>query len=139
MNKEYRYIKSMACAMICMMLTLTASGQTFRGHFVNEELKVKLDLNLDSAAIQVPGIPDEFCYGYLQGNLNGTWVILRVVSVKENKATVRATCDNGSDAQTLELTLGKDGAISMRQVGDANIKTIEGRKYVKLPKTVVFK
>ncbi|MBQ9175437.1 MAG: hypothetical protein IJ139_01045 [Bacteroidaceae bacterium] len=112
--------------------------QDFRGHFINEELKVKLELNADSATIGVPGLPDEFCYGYLQGNLNGTWIILKVVKRKENKLTVRAVCDNGSDAQTLELTLDEKGGLSMRQIDDALIKTIEGKKYVKLPKVVAF-
>ena len=124
---------------LLLMVAAYSSAQQFRGHYTNQELKISLEINLEADSIAVPGIPDEWCYGYLQGNLNGTWIILKVVSIKEKKATVRAACDNGSDSQTIELVQTDERTITMRQVGGANIKTIQGRKYVKLPKTVEFK
>lgn len=131
-------MKKLLLCSLAMVLPMLVWCQDFRGHYVNDALKVKLELNADSASIVVPGLPDEFCYGYLQGNLNGTWIILKVVKRKENKLTVRAVCDNGSDAQTLEFTLDEKGKLLMRQIDDALIKTIEGKKYVKLPKVVEF-
>ena len=121
------------------LTSLHVDAQQFKGHYLNTDLKVKLEINLNADSIAVPGLPDERCYGYLQGNLNGTWVILKVESVKDNKAVVRAACDNGSDSQTIEFTQTDDRTLVMRLVGDANIKTIEGRKYVKLPKNLPFK
>lgn len=133
----------MKCRLLIIACMLSAAsqlmGQEFRGHYLNQEYKIRFELNLDSAAIEVPGLPDDRCYGFLQGNLNGTWIVLKVINRKEGKATVRCACDNGSDGQTLELALKGDSILTMRQTGDANIKTIEGRKYVKLPKVVEFK
>jgi len=108
-------------------------AQTFKGSFRNEELKITMELDLYNDSIQVPGIEDEYCYGYLRGNINGMWVILKVISLDDDKALVRAVCDNGSDAQNLELKL-VDDKLQVRQVDDTFIKGISGKKYVKLPK-----
>lgn len=114
------------------------SAQAFKGNFRNDELKIQVALNLYNDSIPVPGMDDETCYGYLRGNLNGVWIILKVVKIDKNKAVVRAVCDNGSDSQNIELEVG-EGKLVMKQVDGANIKTIEGRKYVKLPKTIDIK
>ena len=47
--------------------------------------------------------------------------------------------DIGYDAQDVELKLTKEGALELKLIGDQNIKTVENRKYVKLPKVSVFK
>ena len=120
---------------ICMPMS---AQQIFKGHFLNDENKIQMELNLYNDSIPVPGIEDETCYGYLRGNLNGTWVILKVITLEEAKAVFRASCDNGSDSQNVELTVNKDGKLEMKQLNDALIKTIDGKKYVKLPKSVIF-
>ncbi len=107
-------------------------AQNFKGSFRNDGLKMNVELNLYSDTIPVPGIDDEHCYGYLQGNINGTWVILKVVSLEEKKAVVRASCDNGSDSQNLEINV-VEGKLQIKQVDDTFIKGISGNKYVKLP------
>ena len=117
---------------------IMANAQTFKGSFLNEEYKIQMELNLYADSIPVPGIDDEMCYGYLRGNTNGTWVILKVISVEKNKAVFRASCDNGSDSQNVELTVGEGGKLVMRQLKDAYIKTVVNKKYAKLPKTVEF-
>jgi len=127
---------------VIMMLVLVggiclASAQTFKGHFMNDEFKIQMVLNLYADSVEVPGIEDEMCYGYINGNTNGTWVILKVISVEKDKAVFRASCDNGSDSQNVELT-AVDGKLVMRQLKDAYIKTVANRKYVKLPKSVEF-
>lgn len=114
-----------------------ANAQTFKGHFMNDEFKMQMVLNLYADSVAVPGIDDEMCYGYINGNTNGTWVILKVISVEKDKAVFRASCDNGSDSQNVELTV-VDGKLVMKQLKDAYIKTVANRKYVKLPKTVEF-
>ncbi len=120
-------------ALIMVGVATTLAAQTFKGSFRNEELKITMELDLYNDSVPVPGIDDEYCYGYLRGNINGMWVILRVTSVGEDKALVRAACDNGSDAQNLELTF-VDDKLQVRQVDDTFIKGIAGKKYVKLPK-----
>ena len=81
----------------------------------------------------------EETYGYLKGELNGIWVILKVKEVKDNKALVRMVSDIGHDAQDVELKLTKDGTIEFKLIGEQNIKTIVKQKYAKLPKVSVFK
>ena len=114
---------------------LSANAQVFKGRYLNEDLKVKFDLNLYNDTIPVPGLDDETCYGYLQGNINGNWVVLKVISLEADKAVVRASCDNGSDSQNLELKVIDEKHLQIRQLQDANIKMIENNKYVKMPKT----
>lgn len=119
------------CANIC-------AQENFKGNFINNELKVKLAMNLYEKNIPVPGFELDSCYGYLQGNLNGCWIILQVKSIDTNKAMVRAVSEKGSDAQDLLFTYNENGTIVVRQQKDANIKGVKGRKYVKLPKDIVF-
>ena len=131
-------MKRISIFFLTLGLVTLANAQTFKGHFVNDEYKIQMELNLYNDSIPVPGIDDEKCYGYLRGNTNGMWIVLKVISVEAEKAVFRASCDNGSDSQNVELTVGEDGKLVMRQLKDAFIKTIAGKKYVKLPKTVEF-
>ena len=124
--------------LVCLTLSALVSAQSFKGHFTNDEYKIQMELNLYADSIPVPGIEDEMCYGYIRGNTNGMWVILKVVSVEKEKAVVRASCDNGSDSQNVELTVTEGGKLVMRQLKDSYIKTVANKKYVKLPKTVEF-
>lgn len=127
-------MKRMAMTVLLMVGMVTSlAAQTFKGSFRNEELKITMELDLYNDSVPVPGIEDEYCYGYLRGNINGMWVILKVTSLSEDKAIVRAACDNGSDAQNLELTL-VDGKLQVKQMDDTFIKGVSGKKYVKLPK-----
>lgn len=112
-------------------------AQTFKGHFINDDYKIQMVLNLYADSVAVPGMDDEMCYGYINGNTNGMWVVLKVISIEGDKAVFRASCDNGSDSQNVELSV-VDGKLVMKQLKDAFIKTVENRKYVKLPKTVEF-
>lgn len=110
----------------------------FKGQFINEELKIRMKLNLYNDSIPVPGLELDSCFGFFQGSINGTWAILKVIKIEDNRAEVRAVSDRGSDAQTLELTL-TDKGLGVRQLNDSNMKGVAGRKYVKLPKIFYFK
>lgn len=131
-------MKRISILFLMLGLFAMAKAQTFKGHFLNDEYKIQMELNLYNDSIPVPGIDDETCYGYLRGNTNGMWVILKVISVEANKAVFRASCDNGSDSQNVELTVVEGGKLVMRQLKDAFIKTVVNKKYAKLPKTVEF-
>jgi hypothetical protein len=126
---------------ICFLLFCCGNicaQEKFKGNFTNDELKIKLALDLYENKIPVPGFELDSCYGYLQGNLNGNWIILKVKSIDDNKAVVRAVSEKGSDAQDLMLTFNENGFVVMRQKNEINIKGVKGRKYVKLPKDIVF-
>ena len=77
-------------------------------------------------------------FGVLEGALNGHWVFLKIESLDETVAVVRAVSDSGIEAQSLELKLTEEG-IEIKQVKGANIRGVKNRKYVKLPKNISFK
>ncbi len=133
MNK----LKFLSLVFLFVSLTLQAQDK-FKGGFINEEFKISLRLNLYDDDIPVPGFELDSCYGYLRGGINGAWVILKVVSLGDDEAEVRAVSERGSDAQNLRISVGDDGKLFLRQIDGTNIKGVKGRKYVKLPKEIEF-
>ena len=105
----------------------------FEGFFTEDELELRCQLNLYADSIPVPGLEMDSCYGYIQGKINGTWVILKIKELDEKSALVRAVSDRGSDGQDVRIVL-TDSGVSMSLVGDNNMKAISGKKYVKMPK-----
>ena len=123
---------------LMLLISLYSQAQTiFKGDFTNSELNLRLKINLYEQNITQLQFDDDFCYGYLQGSINGSWVILKVISLDDNKAEVRAVSDSGVEAQTLMLQ-AKDNTIEIRQIKDTNIRGIKNGKYTKLPKVMVF-
>ena len=113
--------------------------EQFTGMWQSEALQATMVINLVEKKIPLKDFEGEDTYGYVKGELNGTWVILKVKEVKNNKAVVRMVSDIGYDAQDVELRLTDDGTMEMRLVGDQVMKTTEKGKYVKMPKVSVFK
>ena len=74
----------------------------------------------------------------MKGQLNGTWVILKVKKTDKKKALVRMISDIGIDAQDVELSLTDEGNLQLRLVGEQNTKAVSQRKYVKIPKVASF-
>ena len=128
--------------MIGMLALVAVSGwaqEQFQGMFQCEALKAAMVINLAEKKIPLKDFDGEDTYGYVKGELNGTWVILKVKEVKDNKAVVRMVSDIGYDAQDVELRLTEAGDIELRLVGDQVMKMTEKGKYVKMPKVSVFK
>lgn len=132
MNRIYAFI------VFLFLFISTYSQDEFKGEFINIELKVKMSINLHDDVIQVPGLELENCYGFFQGNINGTWIILKVLKIEDDIAEVRAVSERGSDAQNFRLKIKKDG-IEVRQFDGSEMKGISDRKYVKLPKSFLMK
>ncbi len=125
-----------------MLALVTASGwaqEQFTGIWQCEELKASIVINLMEKKIPLKDFEGEDTYGYVRGDLNGTWVILKVKEVKDKKAVVRMVSDIGYDAQDVEFRLTDENTLEMRLVGDQVMKTTSDGKYVKMPKVVVFK
>ena len=118
-----------------MTVSMMVMAQSpFKGTYSNKELNIRARLNLEAKDIPVPGMEDmDSCYGYFQGNLNGSWYILRVKSKDETKAVVRVACDRGDNAEDLEIRQTENG-ISVKQIKDNYMKGTANRKYVRLPK-----
>lgn len=128
---------SILFALLFVIMT-SALGQV-TGTYYNKQYHIRLKLDVENK-MPIPGLEADSCRGHLQGNLNGTWVILKIKEHDDKHAVVRAMSDRGGDdAQDIELTLNDDAtAITLKQVGGSSIKTIENRKYVKLPKNVTL-
>ena len=110
----------------------------FEGQYKNNDLNIELILNLEDDNITVPGLDGlESCYGYLSGKLNGNWIILKVKEQNLNKAIVRMTCDRGNDAEDVTLELRDDELLLYQS--ENYIKTIQAKKYVKIPKPLILK
>lgn len=123
------------CIFSMFSFCLSFAQSPLNGTYFNKDLFIRMKLHLDAADIPVPGLELDSCYGYINGNINSMWVILKVKKTEGNKALVRAMCEKGDNAQDIELVLEEDKII-MRQVDDAFIKGIKDRKYVKLPKLI---
>lgn len=128
--------------LIWMFVLVAAIGwaqEQFAGMWQCESLNASIVINLVEKKIPLKDFEGEDTYGYVKGDLNGTWVILKVKEVKGNKVVVRMVSDIGYDAQDVELRLTDETTMEMRLVGDQVMKTTENGKYVKMPKVSVFK
>lgn len=128
--------------MIGMLALVTMSGwaqEQFQGMWQCEALKATMVMNLLEKKIPLKDFEGEDTYGYVKGELNGTWVMLKVKKLEEKKALVRMVSDIGYDAQDVEFRLVDENTMEMRLQGEQVMKTTEKGKYVKMPKVVVFK
>lgn len=131
-----RFLMTLGVALVTM------SGwaqEQFQGMWQCEALKATMVMNLLEKKIPLKDFEGEDTYGYVKGELNGTWVMLKVKKLEEKKALVRMVSDIGYDAQDVELKLTEEGDIELRLLGEQVMKTTEKGKYVKMPKVVVFK
>lgn len=123
---------------MALAASAVSAQEQFKGQYFSKELSATLTFNLSEKNITLKDLDFDETYGYLKGNLNGTWVILKVKKLEEKKALVRMVSDMGNDAQDVEFVINKDGNLEMRLIDDQNIKTIVDKKYAKLPKVSVF-
>ena len=102
-------------------------------------LKKVRKIEIRTRALSHKDFEGEDTYGYVKGELNGTWVMLKVKKLEEKKALVRMVSDIGYDAQDVEFCLVDENTMEMRLQGEQVMKTTERGKYVKMPKVSVFK
>lgn len=129
--------KAILCILAMLSTTAMMAQSALNGTYFSKELNMRMKLHIDASDIPVPGLELDSCYGYIQGNINSMWVILKVKKNEGNKAVVRAMCEKGDNAQDLEIEL-KDDQLIMKQIDEAFIKGIKDRKYVKLPKQIIM-
>jgi len=131
-----RFLMTLGVALVTM------SGwaqEQFQGMWQCEALKATMVMNLLEKKIPLKDFDGEDTYGYVKGELNGTWVMLKVKKLEEKKALVRMVSDIGYDAQDVEFRLVDENTMEMRLQGEQVMKTTEKGKYVKMPKVSVFK
>lgn len=127
----------MTVAMTFVSLSSKAQ-EAFKGVYRCDTLAATLTIDLTAPTISLPDLDFDETYGYMKGQLNGTWVILKVKKTDKKKALVRMISDIGIDAQDVELSLTDEGNLQLRLVCEQNMKAISQRKYVKMPKVASF-
>ena len=127
----------MTVAMTFVSLSSKAQ-EAFKGVYRCDTLAATLTIDLTAPTISLPDLDFDETYGYMKGQLNGTWVILKGKKTDKKKALVRMISDIGIDAQDVELSLTDEGNLQLRLVGEQNMKAISQRKYVKMPKVASF-
>ncbi len=133
------YMKKIGLLLLALQMSaMTLAQKDFKGGYHNMECQIRMVLNLEKADIPIPGLELDSCYGYLQGRINSSWIILKVKEVSEKSAVVRVMCEKGDVAEDIRVTLTEDGA-DVEQIRNSYIKGVENRKYVKLPKVISFK
>ena len=124
-----RFLMTLGVALVTM------SGwaqEQFQGMWQCEALKATMVMNLLEKKIPLKDFEGEDTYGYVKGELNGTWVMLKVKKLEEKKALVRMVSDIGYDAQDVEFCLVDENTMEMRLQGEQVMN-------VEMPKVSVFK
>lgn len=114
--------------------------QPFRAHLVNDEYQVWLDIDFYDNSITVPG---QDIFGQLPGYFGARrdtrkWIISEA-TVKGDTARLLIINDYGSEDLTAELKKNKDGSYTLTQLKGSTIKIVVNRKWVKIPKELIFK
>lgn len=128
--------------LLCLSLNTVAqtNEDVFKGRLVNQELEVRLVINLYDNNIKVPQQEDIFgdVPGYFAYQHDGRkWIVVEA-EVHGEKALLTIVNDYGSEDLTATLTHNNDGTFTLRQGSGSIIKIVKDRKWVKMPKSIVF-
>lgn len=77
--------------------------------------------------------------GYLGAKRDTRKWIISDVTIKGNTATLTIINDYGSEDLVATLTRNADGTYTLKQVEGSTIRIVVNNKWVKLPKTMLFK
>lgn len=138
---KIKIFKIVALALFAMFVSLSSDikAQNFKGKFANFDLQVILNINLYNDSIDVPGLEGlETCYGYLSGNINGSWLFLKVIKIDGKKAEVRASNERGNDSDNIKIEFQDENNVIISSK-EGLVKYVENNKYVKLPKPLILK
>lgn len=130
-------------SLLLSTLCLGASAQDqrpFKARIYNAENSVYLQLDLYEHRIIVPG---QELFGELHGFLGDEkdgrkWLIVDATIENDKTATLTIVNDYGSEDLTATLAVNADGTYTFKQGEGSTIKIARNRKYVRLPKTLVF-
>lgn len=141
-----KHISRFFCTIFLLFVVISAIAQetenkVFDAYIYNKEYKVFLKINAYDKNIVVPG-QEVFgeMVGYLKGQTNSyCWLITDMEINKDGKsAKLFFTNDWGSEDFIATLTLGKDGAYTLKYIEGSTFKIPINSKWVKLPKEMKF-
>lgn len=136
----------MKAKLATMILSLTAlsgwaqsDSTTYKCKIVNDEYQVYMDINFYDNDILVPG---QEIFGKIAGYFGDykdsrKWLITDA-QIEGKTAHLAITNDYGSEDLTADLTVLKDGSYELKQTEGSAIKIARNRKWVKIPKKLVF-
>lgn len=131
--------------LFCLMLAFCLVGnaqEIFKTRIYNKEYDVFMQLNLYEENVKIPGqdILGE-TYGYLKKTTDyRVWIITDVkISEDGKKANLEMINDYGSEDLTAELLLQDDDNYQLKQLTGSVIKVAGKNKWIKLPKSLIFK
>lgn len=141
-------MKKIVLALVALLMVSVAFAQeqsavdttTFRGHFYNKEYNVYIRMNAYRADIIVPG---QEVYGELPGFFGDNqdarkWLFTAIEVTTPTTATLQVINDYGSEDLEATFTRKDDGTFELKQGEGSTMKIARDRKWVKLPKTLVF-
>lgn len=113
---------------------------TFAGYLDNKEYNVYL--NIDFYHLNVV-IPDQEVFGEMAGYFGDKrdsrkWLFTSAEITGSTSAKVYITNDYGSEDLVATLTKESDGKYTLKQEDGSPLKIARNRKWVKLPKRIVF-
>lgn len=111
----------------------------FNCKIYNKEYDVYMVVNFYDNNVKVPG---QEIFGEMPGYFGDykdsrKWLITDA-KVKDKKALLSITNDYGSEDLTAELSIGKDGVYTLKQLSGSTLKIARNRKWVKMPKNLEF-
>ena len=135
--------KMIFTALACMAtISLHAQQDTlcFKGYIQNKEYSVYLQINFYDNNVKVPG-QEIFgnMAGYFGDQKDGRKWLITDAQVEGNIAHLAITNDYGSEDLTADLTRLNDGSYELHQISGSTIKIARNRKWVKIPKKLIFK
>ena len=112
----------------------------FKTRIENKEYQVWLDIDLYKSSIL---IPNQEVFGKVPGYLGAKrdtrkWIIVDY-SISGNTAKLTIINDYGSEDLEASLTYNGDGSYTFKQLKGSTINIVVNNKWVKLPKTLIFK
>ena len=124
------------CATLCAQ-----ESTAFKGKIVNDEYQVWIEMDFDEQTLIVP---EQEIFGEVAGYLGAErdprkWIVTSVKMKNKTTAQLEIVNDYGSEDLTASLTLNRDGTFTLKQLDGSTIKIAVNKKWVKLPKTLVFK
>lgn len=122
-------------------LAMFSQTKPFSGELQNDEYNVFIKLNLYDKNISVPG---QDIYGKMPGYIGNTksnyiWLMTTSNIIDSTTATIGLINDFGSEDLTCTLKFNADSTYTLKQEDGSTLKIVVDRKYVKLPKTLIFK
>ena len=113
----------------------SADTAIFKAHIENAAYQVWLDIDLYKPSILIPNqVP-----GYFGAKRDTRKWIIVDYSICGNTAKLTIINDYGSEDLEASLTYNGDGSYTFKQLKGSTINIVVNNKWVKLPKTLIFK